>query len=63
MKKNVLLTGASGGFGRLIVENLLKEGQDVVATMRDVSGKNKKLGEQFTNLGAKVFEIDVTSDF
>lgn len=62
MKKNVLLTGASGGFGRLIVEKLLKEGHDVVATMRDVSGKNKNIAEQFSNLGANVFEMDVTSD-
>ena len=62
MKKNVLLTGASGGFGKLIVGELINDGHNVIATMRDVAGKNKQNTEQLIDLGAKVFEMDVTDD-
>lgn len=62
MKKTVVLTGASGGFGKLIIEQLIKDGHTVIATMRDIQQKNKKLAEYFTGLGSPVVELDVTSD-
>ena len=58
----ILITGASGGFGRLTVAALRKAGHDVVATMRDVGGRNRAVSEELTKLGAHVVELDVTQD-
>lgn len=58
----VLITGASGGFGRLTVLSLLKSRHRVVAAMRDTRGKNRKLVDEYVGLGAKVVEMDVTQD-
>jgi len=41
MKKVVLVTGASSGFGRLTAEALAKAGYTVYASMRDIAGRNK----------------------
>ncbi len=62
MGNKVLVTGSNGGFGRLIIETLLKEGHQVAASMRGVEGKNQEAAEQLKELGAHVVEIDVTSD-
>lgn len=62
MNKKVLITGASGGFGRLIVKTLLQKGHHVAAAMRDIGGRNKDLADELSGLGARVIEIDVTSD-
>lgn len=62
MTKKVLITGASSGFGRLTVESLLKDGHQVAAAVRDVSGKNKDNAAELSKVGAKVVEIDVTDD-
>ena len=40
MKKVVLITGASSGFGRLAAEALAKAGHTVYASMRDTNGRN-----------------------
>jgi len=62
MKKNVLITGTSGGFGKLTALTLLKNGFNVAATMRNAITKNKEVAEELTSAGAKVIELDVTSD-
>jgi NAD(P)-dependent dehydrogenase (short-subunit alcohol dehydrogenase family) len=62
MAKKILITGASGGFGKLIVLTLLKKGHQVVASMRDIEGKNKSIADELKTAGAKIFEIDVTDD-
>ena len=62
MSKNVLITGANGGFGKLTVETLLAKGHQVVATLRGVSGKNKEAAAALEAAGAKVVEIDVTNE-
>ena len=41
MTKKVLITGASGGFGKLTVLALLKNGYSVATAMRDVENRNK----------------------
>lgn len=58
----ILITGAGGGFGRLTVAGLLKAGHSVVASMRDVDGRNRAAKEDFTGLGAQVVELDVAQD-
>ncbi|MEL6558644.1 MAG: SDR family oxidoreductase [Bacteroidota bacterium] len=58
----VLITGANGGFGALTVQTLLKQGHEVVATMRDASSRNKAAADELTSAGAKVVSLDVTND-
>jgi len=62
MSKNILITGASGEFGQLMVRTLLKNGHTVVATMRNIKGKNKDIALQLTKEGAYVVEIDLVND-
>jgi len=63
MSKTVLITGTSTGFGKLITKTLAKEGHSVIATMRDVSGKNVAAAKELSALhNVEVVELDVTSD-
>ena len=62
MSKNILITGASGGFGKLTTFTLLKKGHTVIASMRGVDGKNKSIAEELNSTGAHIVEIDVTND-
>jgi NAD(P)-dependent dehydrogenase (short-subunit alcohol dehydrogenase family) len=62
MSKKILITGASGGFGKLTVEKLIANGHKVAAGMRDVNGRNKKTADGLSALGAIIIELDVTSD-
>ena len=57
-----MVTGSSGGFGGLTVHALLKQGHKVVATMRNVEGKNKDAAAALKEAGAHVVEIDVTDE-
>ncbi|MEM9051232.1 MAG: SDR family oxidoreductase [Bacteroidota bacterium] len=62
MKKKVLITGGSSGFGALMVKSLINDGHTVTASMRGVNGKNQQSAAEMTALGAHVVEIDVTRD-
>lgn len=65
---NVLITGASTGFGRETAQLLAADGHKVFASMRGVKGKNAEAAqaiEQWANdrsLSIKAVEIDVTSE-
>jgi NADP-dependent 3-hydroxy acid dehydrogenase YdfG len=60
--KNVLITGAAGGFGTVIIEALLTEGFTITGAMRDANGRNKRSAEFLKKKGVFVVEIDVTDD-
>lgn len=62
MSKKVLITGASGGFGKLSTLTLLENGHKVVASMRNVNSKNKEVAAELEAAGAFVVELDVTND-
>jgi len=60
--KNVLITGAAGGFGTIIIDALLAEGYTVTGAMRDAEGRNKLAAQTLENKGVFVVNIDVTND-
>ncbi len=62
MSKNVLITGASAGFGKLMTATLIDAGHTVIATMRDPEGRNAENAAEAKALGAHVLELDVTRD-
>ncbi len=62
MSKNVLITGASGGFGNLTVRTLLDNNFNVAASMRNTNGKNETIAKELSSLGAHIIDIDVTND-
>jgi NAD(P)-dependent dehydrogenase (short-subunit alcohol dehydrogenase family) len=62
MSKKILITCASGGFGKLTVEKLIANGHKVAAAMRDVNGRNKATADSLSALGAIIIELDVTND-
>lgn len=62
MAKKILLTGASGGFGKLTALTLLTKNHQVAATMRNINGKNKDVADELRKAGASVIDIDVTDD-
>jgi hypothetical protein len=62
----VLITGTSSGFGRLMVETFARNDLRVIATMRNISGRNASAAAELRALASKeqlpinVVEIDVT---
>lgn len=68
MSKVVLITGTSTGFGRTAAETLAQRGYRVLATMREISGRNASNCEALRSLASRqgwnldVLEMDVTSD-
>jgi len=65
----VLITGASSGFGRLIAETLARKNYQVLATMRNLNGRNAAAAREIRELAEREFlslevlELDVTDDF
>jgi NAD(P)-dependent dehydrogenase (short-subunit alcohol dehydrogenase family) len=68
MKKVIVITGASSGFGRLSANALAKAGHTVYASMRDTAGRNapqaaevKKLAHD-NKVDLRPIELDVSSE-
>ena len=59
---NILITGASSGFGTLMAADLVQAGHQVVGSVRNPEGRNAKAVEALRNIGAQIVEIDVTND-
>ncbi|TCU20571.1 SDR family oxidoreductase [Rhizobium sullae] len=66
--KVVVVTGASSGFGNLTVLELARRGHTVVATMRDVEGRNAKVRKDLIDAAKaeghtlQVLEMDVADE-
>lgn len=66
--RTVLITGCSSGFGRHTAELLADSGYHVIATMRDVDGKNRAAARELRTFAKEkgrhleVMELDVSQD-
>lgn len=60
MSRKILITGASGGIGKLTSIALAEKGNQVVGTMRSLKGKNAEATEQLKAAGVQLVEMDVT---
>lgn len=61
----VLITGTSNGIGKVMAQSLAANGYQVIATMRDVAGKNAASAQSLREAPGtpiKVVEIDVSND-
>lgn len=61
-RSTVLVTGASSGLGRLIVEALAAKGYRTFAGMRDLRSRNAATARALESQGVAPVELDVTSD-
>ncbi len=61
-RSTILVTGASSGLGRLIVEALAAKGHYAFAGMRDLRGRNATNARKLAALGIEPVELDVTSE-
>ena len=59
MKKVILITGTSSGFGKLTATAMLEAGHQVYATMRDIGCQS---ADELRKLGANVLTLDVTDN-
>src|SRR5580658_9132768 len=60
MRKTILITGASSGFGRLTAETLARSGHKVFAGFHSTSGSKKHIADQLKAQNIEVLELDVT---
>jgi NAD(P)-dependent dehydrogenase (short-subunit alcohol dehydrogenase family) len=63
-RKTVLITGCSSGFGHLLVPEFLREGWQVIATMRDANNRQAPFNKELQQYGDQltVLSLDVTNE-
>lgn len=61
--RKVLITGATSGFGKLLVEAFLRNGDYVIATGRNLSGRKEVFEKERSSYSDKILEVtmDVTN--
>lgn len=62
MKKTILITGTSAGFGKDAAETLAATGHRVFGTMRGVNGRSASAAKELRSKSITVLELDVTND-
>ncbi len=62
MKKIILITGASSGFGRDTAITLAAAGHQVFAGVREIASRNRVVANELRTQGITPVELDVTSD-
>lgn len=62
MKKIILITGASSGFGRDTAETLASEGHTLFAGVRDPDGRNHNVAKELRAKGIEPVDLDVTDE-
>ncbi|WP_221391514.1 SDR family NAD(P)-dependent oxidoreductase [Dyadobacter sp. NIV53] len=63
MKKIIVITGTSSGFGTLMVRTFSNAGHIVIATMRNANTKNKEIADELGSLpGVEVVDLNVADD-
>jgi NADP-dependent 3-hydroxy acid dehydrogenase YdfG len=63
MKKVIVITGTSTGFGALMVKTFSNAGHIVIATMRNTITKNKDVAETLAELAnVEVVDLDISQD-
>lgn len=62
--KTVLITGASSGFGRLLITEFLREGWNVIGTLRNAAARAELFKEELSKASGRfhLHELDVTKD-
>src|ERR1700723_4157294 len=60
MRKTILITGASSGFGRLTAETLSRSGHKVFAGFRSTDGSKRQVADALETQNIEVLEFDVT---
>lgn len=63
MSKTILITGTSSGFGKLMAVTLAKEGNSVIAGMRNIKTSNAEAAKELNALdNVEVVDLDVSHD-
>ena len=60
MRKTILITGASSGFGRLTAETLRNSGHKVFAGFRSNDGRKKQVADELREKNIEILKLDVT---
>ena len=57
--KTILITGCISGFGFNAAKHLAEKGHHVIATMRNVSGKNSSSAKELKDFTSKAYKTKI----